>query len=127
MLLRPPTSTRTDTLFPYTTLFRSAPRPPFRPPHPSGNLSIIAVSAAPSKHGSSTRSTHAASTARTSAGVAVQNASGRHPATRAITPARVIAPGPSRSSATTPSLHYLPHQHTQRRPPPGPPPPHHPP
>src|SRR3546814_16933998 len=25
MILRPPTSTRTDTLFPYTTLFRSAP------------------------------------------------------------------------------------------------------
>src|SRR3546814_8345604 len=28
MLRRPPRSTRTDTLFPYTTLFRSAGRPP---------------------------------------------------------------------------------------------------
>src|SRR3546814_19622577 len=27
MLLRPPRSTRTDTLFPYTTLFRSPPHP----------------------------------------------------------------------------------------------------
>src|SRR3546814_7903672 len=27
MVRRPPISTRTDTLFPYTTLFRSAPRP----------------------------------------------------------------------------------------------------
>src|SRR3546814_5047585 len=38
MLRRPPSSTRTDTLFPYTTLFRS-PRHPYRPaaqmgPHP---------------------------------------------------------------------------------------------
>src|SRR6056297_3803279 len=31
MLRRPPRSTRTDTLFPYTTLFRS--RRPARPPH----------------------------------------------------------------------------------------------
>src|SRR3546814_4905077 len=31
MIRRPPRSTRTDTLFPYTTLFRSAPR---RRPHP---------------------------------------------------------------------------------------------
>src|SRR3546814_7665970 len=28
MIRRPPRSTRTDTLFPYTTLFRSEPRPP---------------------------------------------------------------------------------------------------
>src|SRR3546814_9439814 len=28
MILRPPGSTRTDTLFPYTTLFRSLPGPP---------------------------------------------------------------------------------------------------
>src|SRR3546814_11889721 len=28
MIRRPPRSTRTDTLFPYTTLFRSAPTPP---------------------------------------------------------------------------------------------------
>src|SRR3546814_10776390 len=27
MILRPPRSTRTDTLFPYTTLFRSRPKP----------------------------------------------------------------------------------------------------
>src|SRR3546814_18174317 len=27
MILRPPSSTRTDTLFPYTTLFRSPPQP----------------------------------------------------------------------------------------------------
>src|SRR3546814_1321131 len=32
MIRRPPRSTRTDTLFPYTTLFRSAhPPPPIRP------------------------------------------------------------------------------------------------
>src|SRR3546814_3621126 len=30
MIRRPPISTRTDTLFPYTTLFRSAPSPPRR-------------------------------------------------------------------------------------------------
>src|SRR3546814_14298605 len=30
MLRRPPRSTRTDTLFPYTTLFRSKVAPPFR-------------------------------------------------------------------------------------------------
>src|SRR3546814_9126082 len=30
MILRPPRSTRTDTLFPYTTLFRSLPLPPAR-------------------------------------------------------------------------------------------------
>src|SRR3546814_2046333 len=28
MIRRPPRSTRTDTLFPYTTLFRSVPKPP---------------------------------------------------------------------------------------------------
>src|SRR3546814_15338386 len=28
MIRRPPRSTRTDTLFPYTTLFRSGPKPP---------------------------------------------------------------------------------------------------
>src|SRR3546814_16490135 len=31
MIRRPPRSTRTDTLFPYTTLFRSAPRRDARP------------------------------------------------------------------------------------------------
>src|SRR3546814_14126904 len=30
MIRRPPRSTRTDTLFPYTTLFRSQPVPPFQ-------------------------------------------------------------------------------------------------
>src|SRR3546814_4428346 len=30
MIRRPPRSTRTDTLFPYTTLFRSRPSPPRR-------------------------------------------------------------------------------------------------
>src|SRR3546814_10333193 len=38
MIRRPPRSTRTDTLCPYTTLFRSPGRPtclpPFSPPHP---------------------------------------------------------------------------------------------
>src|SRR3546814_6244922 len=32
MIRRPPRSTRTDTLFPYTTLFRSRPRPPYSYP-----------------------------------------------------------------------------------------------
>src|SRR3546814_5472076 len=32
MIRRPPRSTRTDTLFPYTTLFRSCPAPPRRAP-----------------------------------------------------------------------------------------------
>src|SRR3546814_16127394 len=31
MIRRPPRSTRTDTLFPYTTLFRSAPPPAAKP------------------------------------------------------------------------------------------------
>src|SRR3546814_5038207 len=40
MIRRPPRSTRTDTLFPYTTLFRSSHQPtkptkPARPPHSS--------------------------------------------------------------------------------------------
>src|SRR3546814_12831208 len=34
MIRRPPRSTRTDTLFPYTTLFRSATSPPSRPATP---------------------------------------------------------------------------------------------
>src|SRR3546814_14889799 len=44
MIRRPPRSTRTDTLFPYTTLFRSAQVPPREPeglaeadPHPLGD------------------------------------------------------------------------------------------
>src|SRR3546814_10799096 len=32
MILRPPRSTRPDTLFPYTSLFRSCPNPCLRPP-----------------------------------------------------------------------------------------------
>src|SRR3546814_14244184 len=37
MIRRPPRSTRTDTLFPYTTLFRSRPwRPRSRPPTGTG-------------------------------------------------------------------------------------------
>src|SRR3546814_2601657 len=35
MIRRPPRSTRTDTLFPYTTLFRSSPRPPAEQPRPA--------------------------------------------------------------------------------------------
>src|SRR3546814_5023989 len=35
MIRRPPRSTRTDTLFPYPTLFRSAP--PAHRPHPAGS------------------------------------------------------------------------------------------
>src|SRR3546814_4641624 len=35
MIRRPPRSTRTDTLFPYTTLFRSSRRPAEQPPEPS--------------------------------------------------------------------------------------------
>src|SRR3546814_7110671 len=42
MIRRPPRSTRTDTLFPYTTLFRS-PRAPPR----DGNLSVASPSASP--------------------------------------------------------------------------------
>src|SRR3546814_17709925 len=39
MILRPPRSTRTDTLFPYTTLFRSVPKPLSRH-HGPGCLSL---------------------------------------------------------------------------------------
>src|SRR3546814_12959228 len=38
MIRRPPRSTRTDTLFPYTTLFRSAARP--RRPRPLPQLGL---------------------------------------------------------------------------------------
>src|SRR3546814_5089767 len=37
MIRRPPRSTRTDTLFPYTTLFRSRPSPPPSPRSASGS------------------------------------------------------------------------------------------
>src|SRR3546814_8523409 len=44
MIRRPPRSTRTDTLFPYTTLFRSAVNPPSQNPLPdvAGDLAIAA-------------------------------------------------------------------------------------
>src|SRR3546814_9558979 len=38
MLRRPPRSTRTDTLFPYTTLFRSSSRPARWPTTPARSL-----------------------------------------------------------------------------------------
>src|SRR3546814_6019136 len=38
MIRRPPRATRTDTLFPYTTLFRSSRRPPRRSTLPGGRL-----------------------------------------------------------------------------------------
>src|SRR3546814_6511360 len=37
MIRRPPRSTRTDTLFPYTTLFRSLPNAPFALSTPEGD------------------------------------------------------------------------------------------
>src|SRR3546814_20721886 len=46
MLRRPPISTRTDTLFPYTTLFRSPDAPPSidqAPPPPSDWRQTVAV------------------------------------------------------------------------------------
>src|SRR3546814_17325672 len=47
MIRRPPRSTRTDTLFPYTTLFRSvAKRSPFAP-RPVGKVAVAVVSKAP--------------------------------------------------------------------------------
>src|SRR3546814_15651801 len=39
MIRRPPRSTRTDTLFPYTTLFRSAPTNSHRAPQGTGTPS----------------------------------------------------------------------------------------
>src|SRR3546814_2506871 len=38
MKRRPPRSTRTDTLFPYTTLFRSVAKDAFRPEHDNARL-----------------------------------------------------------------------------------------
>src|SRR3546814_16537523 len=38
MIRRPPRSTRTDTLFPYTTLFRSPARPPAPPASPQRSV-----------------------------------------------------------------------------------------
>src|SRR3546814_5536220 len=45
MIRRPPRSTRTDTLFPYTTLFRSRPHS-FRPPRREPLQEILCVAAA---------------------------------------------------------------------------------
>src|SRR3546814_7681955 len=48
MIRRPPRSTRTDTLFPYTTLFRSPAAPnPSRPPHGAGSPRSPAAPPAP--------------------------------------------------------------------------------
>src|SRR3546814_1982647 len=53
MIRRPPRSTRTDTLFPYTTLFRSGLIPKGTPPQPSpafaGEGAKLAAEAAPTK------------------------------------------------------------------------------
>src|SRR3546814_3907188 len=40
MIRRPPRSTRTDTLFPYTTLFRSVPKSPSWCPHVAGQIPV---------------------------------------------------------------------------------------
>src|SRR3546814_2670941 len=42
MIRRPPRSTRTYTLFPYTTLFRSLPLPPFRKAAQLASVNIFA-------------------------------------------------------------------------------------
>src|SRR3546814_8925606 len=57
MILRPPRSTRTDTLFPYTTLFRSSglgadlARPADPSPHRSGTLPVACRAVAPQAGG----------------------------------------------------------------------------
>src|SRR3546814_7633399 len=43
MIRRPPRSTRTDTLFPYTTLFRSTDTAQAAPPRPVGFISAAAL------------------------------------------------------------------------------------
>src|SRR6056297_3712188 len=50
MILRPPRSTRTDTLFPYTTLFRSR-----RVPVPDGQVRGLRRAGVPARHGSDRR------------------------------------------------------------------------
>src|SRR3546814_10482608 len=50
MIRRPPRSTRTDTLFPYTTLFRSASQPLRTAPGPRCGLRVRAGKAAPARH-----------------------------------------------------------------------------
>src|SRR3546814_1723803 len=64
MIRRPPRSTRTDTLFPYTTLFRSAVTSPSRSPRPdnpgayvqSGRVSPPAVAYRSEEHTSELQS-----------------------------------------------------------------------
>src|SRR3546814_14254111 len=51
MILRPPRSTRTDTLFPYTTLFRSAFRVAVNPPSHPSNLARLRSLARPAEQG----------------------------------------------------------------------------
>src|SRR3546814_8838137 len=43
MIRRPPRSTRTDTLFPYTTLFRSFPAYSLEPTQPFGVPSVLSI------------------------------------------------------------------------------------
>src|SRR3546814_10603167 len=55
MIRRPPRSTRTDTLFPYTTLFRSAPQARVAAPAlPAARTGRAAATARPYRRGSST-------------------------------------------------------------------------
>src|SRR3546814_2593192 len=51
MIRRPPRSTRTDTLFPYTTLFRSLPIGPSLVNLPDGNGQVIPALIQSSKRG----------------------------------------------------------------------------
>src|SRR3546814_13794580 len=51
MIRRPPSSTRTDTLFPYTTLFRSAALPCGGFPHPHA-APVVAGAVSPDRRGS---------------------------------------------------------------------------
>src|SRR3546814_1002414 len=61
MIRRPPRSTRTDTLFPYTTLFRSDPYPPdagaiWRPPAGRGAAGAVGLDARSEEHTSELQS-----------------------------------------------------------------------
>src|SRR3546814_18719472 len=51
MIRRPPRSTRTDTLFPYTTLFRSASRPPADIPRVFAAKPVAVIGASPGGFG----------------------------------------------------------------------------
>src|SRR3546814_1079374 len=48
MIRRPPRSTRTDTLFPYTTLFRSTPSVVRLPPSAKRRMQIVPTPCSPS-------------------------------------------------------------------------------